>query len=147
MFGIAHQYVCCRYFHHWLLNSFCPIFLNTRSTTQHLSWKNCTGFPFQNILSIYNEVACMCFNAINGSGPAYLSELLHVYTPSHTLHASSDTRMLKIQRYKREAHGFHTFSCFGPHIWNSHPQDHRHCSTLFKAKLKTFLGLQYFCPN
>ena len=30
---------------------------------------------------------------------------------------------------------------FGPHIWNSHPQDLRHCSTLssFKAKLKTFL--------
>ena len=28
------------------------------------------------------KVACMCFNAINGSRPAYLSELLHVYTPS-----------------------------------------------------------------
>ena len=25
------------------------------------------------------KVACMCFSAINGSGPAYLSELLHVY--------------------------------------------------------------------
>ena len=33
----------------------------------------------------------MCFNAINGSGPAYLSELLHVYTPSRTLRSSSDT--------------------------------------------------------
>ena len=42
----------------------------------------------------------MCFSAINGSGPAYLSELLHVYTPSRTLRASSDTRMLKIQLYK-----------------------------------------------
>ena len=28
--------------------------------------------------SIKYKVACMCFNAINGSGPAYLSELLHV---------------------------------------------------------------------
>ena len=28
------------------------------------------------------KFACMCFNAINGSGPAYLSELLHVYIPS-----------------------------------------------------------------
>ena len=26
------------------------------------------------------KVACMCFSAISGSGPAYLSELLHVYT-------------------------------------------------------------------
>ena len=31
------------------------------------------------------KVACMCFNARNGSGPAYLSELLYVYTPSRTL--------------------------------------------------------------
>ena len=29
--------------------------------------------------------------------PAYLSELLHVYTPSRTLRSSSDTSMLKIQ--------------------------------------------------
>ena len=48
------------------------------------------------------KVACMCFCAINGSGPAYLSELLHVYTPSRTLRSSSDTRMLEIQQYKRK---------------------------------------------
>ena len=30
------------------------------------------------------KVACMCFSAINGSGPAYLSELLHVYSPFRT---------------------------------------------------------------
>ena len=44
----------------------------------------------------------------------------------------SDTRMLKIQQYKHKIHGFRTFSCFGPHIWNSLPQDFRvrHCSTL-----------------
>ena len=87
------------------------------------------------------KVACMCFSAITGSGPAYLSELLHVYAPSRTLRSSSDTRMLEIQQYKRKTHGFRTFSCFGPHIWNSLPQDLRHCSILssFKAKLKTFL--------
>ena len=49
---------------------------------------------------IQYKVACMCFNAINASGPAYLSELLRVYTPSRTLHSSSDTRMMKIQQYK-----------------------------------------------
>ena len=96
------------------------------------------------------KVACMCVSAMNGSGPAYLSELLPVYTPSRTLRSSSDTRMLKIQQYKRKSHaGFRAFSCFGPHIWNSLPQDLRHCSTLssFKAKLKTFLFSQYFHPN
>ena len=44
------------------------------------------------------KVDCMCFSAINGSGPAYLSELLHVYTPSPTLRSSSDTRILKLQQ-------------------------------------------------
>ena len=34
-----------------------------------------------------------------------------------------DTRMLKLQQYKRKTHGFRIFSCFGPHIWNSFPQD------------------------
>ena len=95
------------------------------------------------------KVACMCFSAISGSGPAYLSELLHVYTPSRTLRSSSDTHMLEIQQYKRKTHGFRTFSCFGPRIWNSLPQDLRHCSTLssFKAKLKTIFFSQYFHPN
>ena len=69
----------------------------------------------------------LCFSAINGSGPAYLFELLQVYTPSHTLRSSSDTRMLEIHQYKRKTHGFRTFSCFEPHIWNSLPQDLRHC--------------------
>ena len=36
------------------------------------------------------KVACMCFSAINGSGTAYLSELLHVYTLSRTLRSSSE---------------------------------------------------------
>ena len=95
------------------------------------------------------KVACMCFSAVSGSGPPYLSELLHVYTPSRTLRSSSDTRMLEIQQYKRKTHGFRTFSCFGPHIWNSLPQDLIYCSSLssFKAKLKTFLFSQYFHPN
>ena len=62
-------------------------------------------------------------SAISGSVAAYISELLHVYTPFRTLRSSSDTRMLEIQQYKRKTHGFRTFSCFGPHIWNSLPQE------------------------
>ena len=75
--------------------------------------------------------------------------MLHVYTPSRTLCSTFDTSMLNIQQYKCKTHGLRTFSCFGPHIWNSLPQHLRHCSTLwsFKAKLKTFLFSQYFRPN
>ena len=40
------------------------------------------------------KAACICFSAISGSGPAYLTELLNVYTPSRTLrhpHAGNPT--------------------------------------------------------
>ena len=56
----------------------------------------------------------MRFSAISGSGPADLSELLHVYTPPRTLRSSSDTRMLEIQQYKRKTRGFRTFSFSDP---------------------------------
>ena len=117
------------------------------TTTQHLTWKKLHWLPISE--GIKYKVACIRFIAVNGSSPAYLSELLHVYTPSRTLRSSSGTRMLEIQQYKRKTHGFRTFSCFGPHIWNSIPQDLKHYSTLspFKAKLKTFLFSQYFHPS
>ena len=117
------------------------------TTTQHLSWKKLHWLPISE--RIKYKVVCMCFSAINGSGPAYLSELLYVYIPSRILRSSSDTHVLKFQQYKRKTHGFCIFSCFGPHIWNSIPQYLRHCSTLssFKAKLKSFLFSQYRHPN
>ena len=37
------------------------------------------------------------------------------------LRASSDTRMLRLQRFNRKTHGFRTFSHFGCHMWNNLP--------------------------
>ena len=56
---------------------------------------------------------------------------------------------MQILQLKCKTHDFHTFSCLGPYILNSLPQDIRHCSILSssKAKLKTFLFAQYFHPN
>ena len=76
------------------------------------------------------KTACMCYNAITGSAPSYPFELLHLCCPSRPLRSSSDTRMFKLQRFNRKTHGFHTFSHFGPHIWNNLPQDIRHSATL-----------------
>ena len=50
------------------------------TTTQHLSWKKLHWLPISE--RIKYKVACMCFSAINGSGPAYLSEPLHVFIHS-----------------------------------------------------------------
>ena len=71
------------------------------------------------------KVACMCFHAINGSGPTYLSVYLHIYTPSRTLRSSSDFRMLKIQQYKRKTHGLRTFTYFGPLCLEFTPTRHQ----------------------
>ena len=80
----------------------------------------------------------MCFHGINGSGPTYLSELLHIYTPSRAIRSYSDSRMLKIQQYKRKTHGFRTFTYFGPYVWNSLPQDIRQCSYILKDEPENF---------
>ena len=48
--------------------------------------------------------------------------------------------------YEGRESSFHTFSHFGPHIWNNLLQDVRHSTTLssFKSRLKTFLFSEYF---
>ena len=116
------------------------------TTTQHLLEK-LHWLPISE--RIKYKVACMCFSAI-----VVLVLLISLNCCMSTLRLVNYALLLtpacwEIQQYKRKTHGFCTFSCFGPHIWNSLPQDLRHCSTLSssKAKLKTFLFSQYFHPN
>ena len=75
-----------------------PRHQNCTPLLQQLHW-----FPISE--RIKYKTACMCYNAITGSAPSYLSELLHLYSPSRPLRSSSDTRMLKIQRFNRKTHG------------------------------------------
>ena len=42
------------------------------------------------------KIACLCSNAINYSTPAYLSDLLYLYSPSRSLRSSTDTCLLKL---------------------------------------------------
>ena len=72
------------------------------------------------------KTACMCYNAITVSAPSYLSEVLHIYSPSRCLSALRQTHACsKLQRFNRKTHGFRTFSHFGPHIWNNLPPRHQ----------------------
>ena len=100
---------------------------NCTSLLQQLHW-----LPVSE--RIKYKSACKCYNAIIGSAPSYLSELLHLYTPSHSLRSSSNTCMLKLQRFNCKNHGFRTFSHFGPHIWNNLPQDISRSATLSSFK-------------
>ena len=61
----------------------------------------------------------MCFNAVSGSGHAYLSELLHVHAPSRTPRSSFDTRMLKIQQTKARLMAFSLSLALDRTFWNT----------------------------
>ena len=116
-----------------------PRYQNCTPLLQQLHW-----LPVSE--RIKYKTACMCYSAITGSAPSYLSELLQLYSPSRSLRSSPHARMLKIQRFSHKTHRFRTFSNFNPNIWNNLPQDIRHSATRssFKSQLKTFLFSEYF---
>ena len=43
---------------------------------------------------ILHKVAALCHSSLSGSGPQYLSDLTHVYTPARSLRFSLDTHIL-----------------------------------------------------
>ena len=69
---------------------------------RHLHW-----LPVRARISY--KTACLCFNAITSSTPAYLSDLLHLYSP-RSLRSSADTRLLKIPLYNCKTKGDRAFS-------------------------------------
>ena len=92
------------------------------------------------------ELEMLGFNVITGTGPQYLSELLHLYTLSRDLHSSTDTRILKIPPSNSKAFGQRSFSHVGPSTWNGLPYTLRHSDsqTSFRQALKTHLFQQSF---
>ena len=82
-----------------------------------------------------------CHTSLTGSGPQYLSDITHVYTPARSLHSSSDTRILSTPNVKLKSYGQHFFAYHGPTTWNSLPLALRYQqeSDCFKRALKTHL--------
>ena len=101
---------------------------------RHLHW-----LPVRARISY--KTVCLCFNAITSFTRAYLSDLLHLYSPSRSLRSSADTRLLKIPLYKCKTKGDRAFSYFGPSVWNSLPLRIRNVTNTdtFKSALKTYL--------
>ena len=88
-----------------------------------------------------DKVAALCHSLLSGSGPQYLSDLTHVYTPSRSLHSSSDTHILSTPNVKLKSYGQRSFAYHSPSTWNSLPLTLRHQqeSDCFKQALKTHL--------
>ena len=93
------------------------------------------------------KIACLCFNPINSSTPAYFCDLLHLQSPSRSLRSSDDTCLLKIPLYKCKTKSDRAFNYSGPSVWNSLQLEIRNATTTdtFKSALKTHLfNLQDF---
>ena len=90
---------------------------------------------------IHYKVASICYNSVVGSGPQYLTDLLHKYTPQRQLRSSLFSRRLCIPRVSTKTFGERSFSHFGPALWNNLPFDLRHSMSLtsFRRSLKTYL--------
>lgn len=87
---------------------------------------------------VHFKILLFAFKSLNGLTPPYLSELIHVYTPSRSLR-SSDQLLLREPITKRKLRGDRAFAVAAPKLWNSLPQHIRQPSSLsvFKSHLKT----------
>lgn len=90
---------------------------------------------------IQYKIMSLTYTALFDCGPVYLSDLLHIYTPSRQLRSSSDTRTLCISSARTKSFGQRCFSYQSPLLWNSLPQEIRYAesSQSFKSSLKTYL--------
>ena len=92
------------------------------------------------------KIMSLTYNSLFESGPTYLSDLMHLYTPGRQLRSSSDTRTLCLPSYRTKSYGQRRFSVQSPLLWNTLPSSLRHTqsSNSFKSHLKTHLFKKAF---
>ncbi len=83
------------------------------------------------------KILILTFRCLNGLAPAYLSQLLHPYSPTRKLR-SSNSLLLKVPKARTKNYGDRAFQNSAPKLWNSLPLCIRQSETLtsFKTKLK-----------
>ena len=84
-------------------------------------------------LNIKYNICLLTFNALNGHGTQYLSEMLTTRNADYGLR-SHEALTLSILWTKWKSLGYHTFKVAAPKLWNSLPEDVRSSS---ESKLKT----------
>ena len=92
------------------------------------------------------KLSTICHNFFfSSSSPAYISDILSVYTPSRQLRSSADKHTLITPKIRTKTYGERAFAYAGPKQWNSLPLNIRQIDSTpaFKRALKTHLFLQY----
>ena len=77
------------------------IFGTSRSAHVLLCFILFTGY----LSSRGSNTNCLCFKIISHQAPIYVSELLHLYTPSRQLRSSPDTRVSRIPSFRTKSSG------------------------------------------
>ena len=87
---------------------------------------------------IQYKLSTLTYTSLFDSGPVYLSNLLHIYTPARPLRSSKDTRTLTLPSFRTKSFGYRRFSYQSPHHWNSLPLTVRNLQSLqsFRSSLK-----------
>ncbi len=95
---------------------------------------------------IQYKILLITYKARHGLAPLYISDLIHTYSPVHTLR-SSDTGLLLIPWcHKLASFGGISVLCAPPPLWNFIPKQIRDLASLqyFKTHLKTYIFLPCF---
>ena len=80
------------------------------------------------------KLSLLCFKVIFHQAPIYLSELLHLYTPSWQLRSSADTRVFRIPSFRTKSSGQRSFSYQAPPVWNQLHVYVRHSTSVSSFK-------------
>ena len=94
------------------------------------------------------KISSLCYD-VSDTAPLYLSDLLCLYVPSHSLRSSADTCIIRIPTRKKKFQGQRAFSHLRPVTWNKLPYSVRHAQTQsqFKTQLKTTLFRSVYEPD
>ena len=93
------------------------------------------------------KVLLLCFKALKGLAPSYLSDLLEWYVPPRSLRSTSKN-LLKEPRSRLKNFGDRSFRVAAPKLWNKLPDEMRKIDSVdleqFKRLLKTHLFKQAY---
>ena len=91
------------------------------------------------------KILLLTYKAIHGMSPAYISELIQLYSPPRTLRSSSCSQLSKSANSSTKFYGDRSFAYAAAHLWNKLPNSIRlaQSATIFKSRLKTFLFTQH----